>query len=421
MSKVYLICGRICSGKTVYAEKLVREKKAVLLSVDEITLSIFDSHLGSDHEAVTDKVQKMLYEKSLKILQTGIDVVLDWGFWRLADREYAREFYRANNIPFEFHYIDVSEDLLKLNMKLRNRDVIDKKHQAYYVDENLAKKCSEIFEKPVDCEMDKIISSNFPIPTEIFKLVENKSYSFDSVGMSGSSVIIFDDRVLKISIGEDAFKSEAAIMSWLNGRVPVPKVICHVVENGMSYLLMTRIEGIMSCDEYYMERPKELLGLLASALKMLWDVDIEDCPVSQNLDRELNEAEERVKLGLVDVNAVEPETFGPGGFESPAALLEWLKANKPECSKVLSHGDFCLPNIFCNNGSISGLIDLGDCGIGDKWRDISLCYRSLKHNFDGSFGGKVYPDFKPDMLFEALGIEPDWDRLKYWILLDELF
>ena len=64
---------------------------------------------------------------------------------------------------------------------------------------------------------------------------------------------------------------------------------------------------------------------------------------------------------------------------------------------------------------------LGDTGIGDKWRDIALCYRSLKHNFDGSYGGKVYPDFDPDMLFEALEIEPDWEKLRYYILLDELF
>ena len=59
--------------------------------------------------------------------------------------------------------------------------------------------------------------------------------------------------------------------------------------------------------------------------------------------------------------------------------------------------------------------------IGDKWKDIALCHRSLKHNFDGTFGGKVYPDFNPDSLFDALGIEPDWEKIRYWILLDELF
>ena len=50
-------------------------------------------------------------------------------------------------------------------------------------------------------------------------------------------------------------------------------------------------------------------------------------------------------------------------------------------------------------------------------------FRALwyKHNFDGIYGGKKYEDFNPDILFEALGIEPDWEKIKYYRLLDELF
>ncbi len=64
---------------------------------------------------------------------------------------------------------------------------------------------------------------------------------------------------------------------------------------------------------------------------------------------------------------------------------------------------------------------MGDTGIADKWRDISLCYRSLMHNFDGSFGGKIYSGFNPDIFFDKLNIKLDWDKLRYYILLDELF
>ena len=70
---------------------------------------------------------------------------------------------------------------------------------------------------------------------------------------------------------------------------------------------------------------------------------------------------------------------------------------------------------------MSGFIDLGDAGIGDKWRDIALCYRSLKHNVDGTFGNKIYPDVNPDLLLEELGIEPNNEKIRYYILLDELF
>ena len=65
--------------------------------------------------------------------------------------------------------------------------------------------------------------------------------------------------------------------------------------------------------------------------------------------------------------------------------------------------------------------ELGSTGVGDKWNDIALCYLILKHNFDGTYGGKIYPDFDPDMLFVALGIEPNWEKINFFILLDELF
>ena len=41
MAEVIMTCGRICSGKSTYAQKLRTERNAVILSVDEITLRFF--------------------------------------------------------------------------------------------------------------------------------------------------------------------------------------------------------------------------------------------------------------------------------------------------------------------------------------------------------------------------------------------
>lgn len=260
------------------------------------------------------------------------------------------------------------------------------------------------------------------IPDNIKKLIEGKPYTSDDIGMSGSKIMVFDDSVLKIvNYQRENEDGVVQMMRWLDGKISVPKVIAYEKDDEYQYLLMSKVPGKMSCDEYYLEHPKELLALLAEALKMLWNVDISNCPRNRNIDAELKEAKYRVDNNLVDLDNVEPTTFGEGGFENPRALLKWLEGNRPNYEPVLSHGDFCLPNIFIEDGKISGFIDLGDTGIGDKWRDIALCYRSLKHNFDGTFGGKVYADFNPDMLFEALGIEADWEKLKFYILLDELF
>ena len=77
-------------------------------------------------------------------------------------------------------------------------------------------------------------------------------------------------------------------------------------------------------------------------------------------------------------------------------------------------------NVFFEDGKVSGFIDLGDAGIADRWYDIALGYRSLKHNVDGHYG-KVYEGIDPDELFTKLGLIPDWEKIRYYILLDELF
>lgn len=39
-------------------------------------------------------------------------------------------------------------------------------------------------------------------------------------------------------------------------------------------------------------------------------------------------------------------------------------------SRVLLHGDYCLPNIILNNWKLSGVIDVGGGGVGDRHLDI---------------------------------------------------
>lgn len=132
----------------------------------------------------------------------------------------------------------------------------------------------------------------------------------------------------------------------------------------------------------------------------------------------LKEAEENVRKGLVDLDDAEPETFSEDGFDSPEALVKWLLENRPEEELSLTHGDCSLQNIFALKGEISGYIDLGKAGAADKWQDIAICHRSLRHIFS-SYKGNA--GFDPDLLFEKLGVEKDERKLKYYTLLDELF
>lgn len=258
-------------------------------------------------------------------------------------------------------------------------------------------------------------------PPSINEIIKDKTYHTDSVGMSVSKVLLFEDMVLKIQPENEEIQNECRIMNWLDGKLPAPKVICHERQDGMDYLLMTRIHGKMSCSDEYLQHADSLAQILASGLKQLWSVDISGCPCNMNLDRKLKMAEYNVQHHLVDLDNVQLETFGENGFQNPEHLLEWLLSNRPREDFVLSHGDFCLPNIILEKGQINGFIDLGQMGIADRWQDIALCCRSFKDNCIGKYSSGVSHSYHPDLLFEKLGIIPDWDKINYYLLLDELF
>lgn len=259
------------------------------------------------------------------------------------------------------------------------------------------------------------------LPKQIKKLLGDRPYSLNTIGMSNAQVICFDDMVLKIEKQCEESENEHRMMEWLGDKLPVPRILCAEKENGLNYLLMSKISGEISCSAKTMEKPEDLIKLLAEGLRMLWQIPIIDCPYNNSIENKLKLAEIRVSGQLCDMEDAEPETYGADGFENPDKLLQWLKNNKPAEELVFSHGDFCLPNIFIKENKVNGFIDLGRSGVADKYQDIALCYRSLKHNFDGSYGGKVFKEFDPDILFDELDMVPDWDKINYYILLDELF
>ena len=158
MAKVYLICGKLCCGKTTYSQKLCAESDAVLLSVDEMTLTVFGQNCGEKHDEYVQNAKKYLLNKSLEFVDKNINVVFDWGFWTRKEREFSKEFYKSHGIDFELHYIDISDDVWKTRIEQRNQTVLTDKTSAYYVDENLLAKFNSIFEIPSEAEIDVVIN-----------------------------------------------------------------------------------------------------------------------------------------------------------------------------------------------------------------------------------------------------------------------
>ncbi|MBQ4637853.1 MAG: ATP-binding protein [Clostridia bacterium] len=157
MAKVFMICGKLCSGKSTYSQHLRLSEKAVILSIDEVMLGMLDPYLGDKHEMYSKRAEALILNKAVEVVRTDINVILDWGFWRRAQRDEIRAFFDEKNIEYELHYLYVPDDIWHARIQKRNKDIQNGKSDAYFVDENLLNKFISRFEPPSEDEHHKLI------------------------------------------------------------------------------------------------------------------------------------------------------------------------------------------------------------------------------------------------------------------------
>lgn len=259
------------------------------------------------------------------------------------------------------------------------------------------------------------------LPAAIAAHLPEESGRSDDLGCSGASVEIYGDCVLKVQAVCNVSRNEYHMLTWLQGRLPVPRVIAAAEEEGMRWLLMSRMPGTYLCTDALLDDQERLAEICADALRRLWAVDVSGCPTDRTLQSKFAEIEEGLRTGRLTVeSSPQPGIYeGPDSFASPAALFDWLVKHRPAEEPVLTHGDLCLPNIFAGAQGLTGFIDVGLSGVADRWVDIEKCLWSMWANTTGVFGGRARP-FERRLLFDALGMAPDEERLRYYSLLDAM-
>ena len=161
MSKIYLISGKICSGKTYYAKQLKEKYNAVILSTDEATFDLINNEQGEFYNVFAARVNNYLKKKAAEIALAGANVILDWGFWTKKDRADISAYFAERNIPFEWHYIDIDDETWQRNITERNAKIkLGNGGSDFYVDEGLLNKVNTIFEVPEQSKIDVWIMRN---------------------------------------------------------------------------------------------------------------------------------------------------------------------------------------------------------------------------------------------------------------------
>ena len=145
MGTVYLICGKICSGKSWYARQLRKRLNAVIFSTDEATWDLIDNEQGEFYNVFAARVNRYLRKKAAETAAAGADVILDWGFWQKAERAKTAAYFARKAIPTAWHYLDIGQ--AQWQERIARRNAVPGPSD-YYVDEGLLQKCVRLFEAP---------------------------------------------------------------------------------------------------------------------------------------------------------------------------------------------------------------------------------------------------------------------------------
>lgn len=117
----------------------------------------------------------------------------------------------------------------------------------------------------------------------------------------------------------------------------------------------------------YLERPERLAETIGTLLRRLHETDASDCPMRDCMDRCRADVEANVEARLRHPPEAS-QMFGHASVEEAYRVAS--EGLGGLTGRVLLHGDYCLPNIMLDDWRLSGYIDVGGAGVGDRHVDV---------------------------------------------------
>ncbi|MCB0414887.1 MAG: ATP-binding protein [Bdellovibrionales bacterium] len=145
-AKLYLICGKIASGKSTLAKKLADENSAILLEQDKWLATLYPEEIVTIEDYIKSfkRLSAVIGPHVIEILKQNISVVLDFPGNTLKIRSWMKNLADQAHCPVELHFLDVSDEVCLKRLQLRNESNL----HEYKTNEDEFFQISKYFEAP---------------------------------------------------------------------------------------------------------------------------------------------------------------------------------------------------------------------------------------------------------------------------------
>lgn len=203
--------------------------------------------------------------------------------------------------------------------------------------------------------------------------------------------------------------AEAARLRWLGPHLPAPEVV--VVsddDGGGGWLVTATLPGRPAHRADHHPDAEVLVRAVGDALRRLHALPAAVCPFDAGWHRLDEEVAANLAAGRIDTSAFD-QPFCRYGAERLVEL--WRQGRPTDDVPVVVHGDATLPNVLVDGSQLTGFVDVGRLGVGDRHLDLAVAHRSIHRNLGPAAVFAFY---------DAYGTDPDLARLEHHLLGDLL-
>jgi predicted kinase len=147
MTDAYLMCGLPGAGKTTRAKQIEADAPALRFSADEWLIALHGP--TRDTDALRDDMEALQFQMAMRVVELGTNVILDWGLWRIDERDYYRWHLERLGARTHIVFCDAPVDELKRRIAARNAEP-----NELHVGLDEVESWVHLFQPPTEDELD---------------------------------------------------------------------------------------------------------------------------------------------------------------------------------------------------------------------------------------------------------------------------